>query len=227
MATTQTTNLELYKPEVGGEEDNWGDLLNDNADVLDTWSAGVALIANNLSDLANAQTARSNLGLGTAAVYNDSRYNVRASNLSDVANKAAARDNLGANDASNLTTGTLPTARLPSTVPLQQSESKSADGDFTAGTIKFVRMGDVVTITSTGNLSHGSTTSASTSAGFVPSTYRPNNLIQYVESVDGGIGARVRITSSGTLSVSYTDTTDRGSISNSSTGRSVMFNYCV
>lgn len=51
--------------------------------------------ANNLSDLNNAATARTNLGLGTAAVQNVSFFNQVANNLSDVANAATARSNLG------------------------------------------------------------------------------------------------------------------------------------
>lgn len=33
---TQTPNLGLNKPEVGGDENVWGYLLNDNFDILDT-----------------------------------------------------------------------------------------------------------------------------------------------------------------------------------------------
>lgn len=49
----------------------------------------------NLSGMANYATARSNLGLGTAAVQNTNFFLQVANNLSDLASAAAARTNLG------------------------------------------------------------------------------------------------------------------------------------
>lgn len=51
--------------------------------------------ASNLSDLSNAGTARTNLGLGTAAVQNVEFFLQAANNLSDVANAGTARTNIG------------------------------------------------------------------------------------------------------------------------------------
>lgn len=58
--------------------------------------------ANNLSDLANAGTARTNLGLGTAATRPDSYFAQTANNLSDLANASTARTNLGLGSAALL-----------------------------------------------------------------------------------------------------------------------------
>lgn len=49
----------------------------------------------NLSGLANYSTARSNLGLGSAAVQNTTFFAQTANNLSDLASAVAARSNLG------------------------------------------------------------------------------------------------------------------------------------
>jgi hypothetical protein len=78
-------------------------------DWLDEVASDALLKSNNLSDLSNTTTARTNLGLGTAAVTNtgtsagnvptitdaDGRYARRSNNLSDLSNATTARTNLG------------------------------------------------------------------------------------------------------------------------------------
>ena len=127
MATT-TTNYNLNKPTPGGDTDTWGDLLNTSMDLIDTQMKANADAVAGLGDpvtVAHGGTgattesdARSALGLGTAATQSDSKYPHRANNLNDLNDKGAARVNIGANSATNLTTGTLPIARI-------------ADGDVT------------------------------------------------------------------------------------------------
>ena len=66
-------------PTVGGDQGSWGDVITQWADVSHNndgtlkpgalTTAGALLAGDNLSDVANAATARTNLGLGTAATH--------------------------------------------------------------------------------------------------------------------------------------------------------------
>lgn len=65
------------------------------AAALATTVAGKLTASNNLSDVANAGAARTNLGLGTAATQNTSAFLLPSNNLSDLGSAATARSNLG------------------------------------------------------------------------------------------------------------------------------------
>ena len=143
MATT-TTNYNLNKPTVGGDTDAWGDLINTSMDTIDTQMKANADAVAGLGDpvtVAHGGTgattesdARSALGLGTAATQSDSKYPHRANNLGDLNDAAAARLNLGAigNNAAELTSGTLPDARLSSNI-VRTFRAVNTGGGLTGG----------------------------------------------------------------------------------------------
>jgi hypothetical protein len=96
------------------------------------------LKANNLSDLANPGTARSNLGLGTAALAALAALLQAANNLSDLANAATARANLGLGTAATKAVGTTASDVAAGDEPLAIPKS--------IGTTK----GDIITFTASG-----------------------------------------------------------------------------
>jgi hypothetical protein len=71
-------------PTPGGDNGSWGTILNDFLDVAHKsdgslkssalGAGGALLVSNNLSDVASASSARTNLGLGTAATQNTSAF---------------------------------------------------------------------------------------------------------------------------------------------------------
>ena len=91
----------LINADMGGVIDNAKIDKIDNTDQVTSVNGSTGAVtglldaANNLSDLVNVPTARTNLGLGTAATAASSDFLAVANNLSDLGDAATARTNLG------------------------------------------------------------------------------------------------------------------------------------
>ena len=106
-------------------------------DVVQYNLVGVLLSANNLSDVANVATARTNLGLGTAATYAASAFAQTANNLSDLANASTARTNLGLGTAATQNSTAFATAAqgtLASTAVQRTGDSMTGNLSVTLAT---------------------------------------------------------------------------------------------
>ena len=110
--------------------------------------SGAAQKSSNLSDLASASTARTNLGLGTAAVQAVSAFLQPSNNLSELTLPATARTNLGLGTAATLnTTGVL----QPSNNLSEIISASAARTNLGLGTAAIHNTGDFMT--SANNLS--------------------------------------------------------------------------
>lgn len=78
-----------------GDSSNTFNEVKVTINALTAASTTILKVASNLSDLENASTARTNLGLGSAATMSAASFLQVANNLSDLANKPDARLNLG------------------------------------------------------------------------------------------------------------------------------------
>jgi len=112
--------------------------------------SGALLSANNLSDLSNAATARSNLGV--TATGSDTTYAYRANNLSDLANAATARTNLGLGTAATTNSTAYATAAQGATADTAYADRLKWDGGATG------------LVAATGRTSLGLGTAATTAA---------------------------------------------------------------
>lgn len=110
MPDSTTTNFGFTLPEVNGSDDTWGEKLNDNWESIDGH-------LKNVKDRAEA------------SVRFDAAMSLNATQ------QTRARENIGANNASNLSAGTVPNARLPERLqeaPIPQSGA-NANNILTTG----------------------------------------------------------------------------------------------
>jgi hypothetical protein len=171
--------------------------LNVNSGLL-TWGDTIQ-IAQGGTGATTAAVARTNLGLGTAAVQPDTRYNHRSNNLSDVADVTTARQNIGAHNATNLTTGTLADARLSTAV------TTVALGGAFSSSVNFYKVGRLVTMYTTSGVQHSSGSSTPTSAAeVVPVALRPlSNYKVAVVLPTSSTGLNLFVNSNGSVQIQH------------------------
>ena len=106
MADTNTSNLNLTKPEVGASSDTWGTKVNANFDALDQlFDAGPALkVAKGGTGATTASGARTNLGLGSIATQNANSVAITGGTVSGISDLAVADGGTGASTAADART---------------------------------------------------------------------------------------------------------------------------
>jgi hypothetical protein len=125
--------------------------------------SGALLAANNLSDLSNTVTARTNLGV--TATGADTTYAYRANNLSDLASASTARTNLGLGTAATTAATDYATAAqgAKADTALQPAAIgvtvQGYDADLAAFALKTAPTGDVVGTSDTQTLTNKTLTS--------------------------------------------------------------------
>lgn len=186
-----------------------GAMLIDGPSLYTGLDARYLRISNNLSDLNSASAARTNLGLGSAAVQNTSFFLQTANNLSDLASASSARGNLGLG-----------------TIVTQNANNVSISGGSISGLSSFVVNGSAAfgsgnsinsqsivdiaqTVTISGSDIYGLRSAPTTTAAFAsnvlqglffqPSTNHTSGVANAVMGMQGD----VRNSNNGTLSDGY------------------------
>ena len=171
----------------------------------DFTSGGTALLkASNLSDLASASTARTNLGLGTAATSASTAFDAagaaatvqsaslqKSSNLSDLASASTARTNLGLGSAATSASTAFDAAGAAAAVGLPATTAVQGVG--TGNSPQFVSVVATSTITSNTNFTAGvggSSGSGDVNLIYLNNSTATNPTVKW-NATDSNLGLRV------------------------------------
>ena len=112
------------------------------------------------------------------------------------------------------------------TITQYSVDTATANGSFTGGNLKFTRIGDLVTVSSTSLLTHASGSSTVTSGVIIPAAYRPSAGVEVVATALTFV-ARFGVTAAGEVRVLYYDTDGAAITSRVNPGGLVTVSYNV
>lgn len=177
--------------------------------------ANALVKTNNLSDLTNVGTAQTNLGISpfvktllddttAGAVLTDLGVSAFMQTTLDDADAATFRATTGTNDATNLTTGSLPDARITQSGPTTPTLSNSFTDDGSA--TRYWKVGGIVYVSLT--LGRTTTPSNATNVFTLPVGFRPSVNVRTVAWFTQGTplaagAAQVLINGSGVVQVEF------------------------
>lgn len=178
---------------------------------------------NNLNDVANIAAARTNLGLGTAAVQNVTYFLQTANNLSDIANPSIARANIiAAKSGANSDIASLSGLTTPLSVSQGGTGASTTVGAITAlgGMQAANNLSDVASVsTSRTNLGLGTaaTQNTGTSGATVPllngaNTWSAAQVIQSTATATGYVRSVTTTPTTGQIGELLTNTTNGVSV---------------
>lgn len=167
------------------------------------------------SDTANISISFNGYAEGTTRYRNFAVYDGKQSPILEL-NGSTKKALLFGQIESIVTTGTAPLV-IASTTKVDnlnvatvngadyETTTKAADSNFTSGTFRYTRIGNLVTV-SFDSLGHAGSSGPSTSVGFLPTSYRPSVDAPTAYYSGAGGNRIIRVDTDGHIAMLYSDT---------------------